>query len=175
MNQNGYFNTMGLSMVRGESWKMLMNTVPGHHPMELRDKFVYYGPRDLSEVQRQRVTDVGMDVIWGDATKKVDFKVALEAVLESKNFIPVLVHLDLDVLDESLGNVNNYPSPGGLHEEELVAWLGLVLKKATPASLTVCSFDPDTGGGDKIAEIGIRAVITFLKGIQKTKALLGSN
>lgn len=175
VNENGYFDAMGLSMLRGESWKTLMNTVPGHHPMELRDKFVYCGLRDLSEVQRQRVADVGMDVIWGDATKKVDFKAALEAVLERKNFSPSLVHLDLDVLDESLGNVNDYPSPGGLHEEELVACLGLVPKKATPASLTVCSFDPDTGDGDKIAKIGIRAIITFLKGMQETKALSGNN
>ncbi|OBT65808.1 hypothetical protein VE03_03330 [Pseudogymnoascus sp. 23342-1-I1] len=175
VNENGYFDAMGLSMLRGESWKTLMNSVPGYRPMELRDKFVYCGLRDLSEVQRQRVKDVGMDVIWGDATKKVDFKAALEAALERKNFSPALVHLDLDVLDESLGNVNDYPSPGGMYEEELVVCLGLVPKKATPASLTVCSFDPDTGDGDKIAKIGIRAITTFLKGMQETGALSRSN
>lgn len=171
VNENGYFDAMGLSMLRGESWKTLMNTVPGHQPMELRNKFVYCGLRDLSESQRQRVKDVGMDVIWGDTTKKVDFKAALEAALERKSFSPALVHLDLDVLDESLGNVNDYPSPGGMHEEELVACLGLVPRKAAPASLTVCSFDPDSGDGDKIANIGIRAITTFLKAMQETGAL----
>lgn len=171
VNENGYFDAMGLSMLRGESWKTLMNSVPGHQPTKLRDKFVYCTLRDLSEMQRQRVKDVGMDVIWGDATKKVDFKAALETALERKDFSPALVHVGLDVLDESLGNVNDYPSPGGMHEEQPVACLGLVPKKTTPASLIVCSFDPDTGDGDKIAKIGIRAITAFLKGMQETGAL----
>ncbi|KFY97037.1 hypothetical protein V498_02331 [Pseudogymnoascus sp. VKM F-4517 (FW-2822)] len=162
---------MGLSTLRGESWKTLMNSVPDHQPMEMRDKFVYCGLRDFSEVQRLRVKDVGMDVIWGDATKKVDFKAVLETALDRKDFSPALVHLDLDVLDESLGNVNDYPSPRGMHEEELVACLGLVPKKAIPVSLIVCSFDPNTGDGDKIAKIGIRAITTFLKGMQETGAI----
>lgn len=167
VNENGYFDAMGLSMLRGESWKTLMRTVPGFAPFDY-SRFLYCGLRDQSEVQRQRVIDAGMDSIWGDAQTKVDFPRELKAQLERRSYSPSLVHLDLDVLDESYGKVNDYPSPGGLLESELVDCMDLVPRKSTPKSLTVCSFDPDSGDGDKIAGIGIRATIAFVRSLLDT-------
>lgn len=52
VNENGYFDAMGLSMLRGESWKKLMSTVPGYdpcNPFDYRstcDPFLYCGLRD---------------------------------------------------------------------------------------------------------------------------------
>ncbi|KAH8433843.1 arginase family protein [Aspergillus melleus] len=170
VNENGYFDAMGLSMLRGESWHTLMNTVPGFEPFDY-SRFLYCGLRDQSEVQRQRVVDAGMVSIWGDAAKKVDFRRELEAELQRRSYSPALVHLDLDVLDESYGKVNDYPSPGGLTESDLVECMGLVPKKSTPKSLTVCSFDPDAGDGDKIAKIGTRAIMSFVQSLLDTGVL----
>lgn len=164
VNENGYFDAMGLSMLRGESWKTLINTVPGYHPMTYR-RFLYCGLRDQSEIQRQRVIEAGMTSIWGETERKVDFTAELKKHLESGSYSPALVHLDLDVLDESYGKVNDYPSPGGMFEEDLVACMSLVPQKATPESLTVCSFDPNAGDGDRIAGIAIRAVASFVKSL----------
>ena len=36
--------------------------------------------------------------------------------------------------------------------------MGLVPWKSIPRSLTVCSFDPDAGDGNLIAQIAIRAI-----------------
>ncbi|ODM23713.1 hypothetical protein SI65_01302 [Aspergillus cristatus] len=71
VNENGYFDAMGLSMLRGESWKLLMNTVPGYDPespfdyRSNKNRFLYVGLRDQSELQRERVVEAGMDSIWG--------------------------------------------------------------------------------------------------------------
>lgn len=170
VNENGYFDAMGLSMLRGESWKTLMSTVPGFHPFKY-DRFLSCGLRDQSDIQRQRVIDAGMNVIWGDPTKKVDFLAVLNAQLSKKSFSPALVH-DLDVLDVSYGKVNDYPSPGGMFEPDLICCLKLVPKKAVPTSLTVCSFDPDAGDGDKIAKIGIRVIRAFMQSMVDTGELL---
>ncbi|KAI9043195.1 arginase family protein [Aspergillus affinis] len=170
VNENGYFDAMGLSMLRGESWHALMNTVPGFQPFDY-SRFLYCGLRDQSEVQQQRVIDAGMVSIWGDAAKKVDFPRELEAELQRRSYSPALVHLDLDVLDESYGKVNDYPSPGGLSESDLVKCMGLVPRKLTPKSLTVCSFDPNAGDGDKIARIGTRAIVAFVQTLLDTGAL----
>lgn len=173
VNENGYFDAMGLSMLRGESWKTLMHTVPGFDGgFEFNRRFLYCGLRDQSSVQRQRVIDSGMQVIWGSAEgEKVDFVRELKTRLAQQSYSPALVHLDLDVLDDSYGKVNSYPSPGGLFEDELVECMGIVPKMAGPKSLTVCSFDPDAGDGDRIAGIAVRAITTFVKGLLDTGSL----
>ncbi|PLB44939.1 arginase [Aspergillus steynii IBT 23096] len=173
VNENGYFDAMGLSMLRGESWKTLMKTVPGFEPFDY-SRFLYCGLRDQSEVQRQRVIDAGMVSIWGDVEKKVDFPRELKAQLERRSYSPALVHLDLDVLDESYGKVNDYPSPGGLFESDLIDCMDLVPRKSTPKSLTVCSFDPNAGYGDRIAAIGIKAIKAFVLSLQDTGVLSGN-
>ncbi|CAI7642471.1 unnamed protein product [Penicillium pancosmium] len=161
VNENGYFDAMGLSMLRGESWNALMKTVPGYEPFSY-DRFLYCGLRDQSEVQRQRVIDAGMHSVWGSIERKVDFAKELEAQLDKCSYSQALVHLDLDVLDESYG---------GLLEDELVACMGMLPNKAVPKSLTVCSFDPHSGDGDKIAHIAIRAIETFFQSLIEADAL----
>ncbi|KAL4919263.1 arginase [Aspergillus aurantiobrunneus] len=170
VNENGYFDAMGLSMLRGESWKGLMKTVPGFEPVDY-SRFLYCGLRDQSSLQRQRVIDAGMQSIWGSTERKVDFVGELTTHLKRKSYSPALVHLDLDVLDESYGKVNDYPSPGGMSESELVSCMEIVPKMAAPMSLTVCSFDPDAGDGDRIAGIAVRAVVAFVKSLLDTGVL----
>ncbi|KAJ6130869.1 arginase [Penicillium capsulatum] len=111
VNENGYLDAMGLPMLRGESWKTLMKTVPGS-PARGYDRFLYCGLRDQSGPQRQRVIEAGMRSIWGNDERKVDFVDELQTELGQGSYSPALVHLDLDVLDSSYGKVNAYPSPG---------------------------------------------------------------
>ncbi|KAL4910291.1 hypothetical protein BDW74DRAFT_173747 [Aspergillus multicolor] len=178
VHENGYLDAMGLSMLRGESWKALSRSIPGYKPLSYDQRFLYVGLRDQSPVQRQRVINAGMDAIWGRTDVRVDYVSELKGRLQkdAERYAPSLVHLDLDVLDESLGKVNDYPSPGGLFEEELVGCLDLVPRMGTrPRSLTVCSFDPDAGDGDgdRIAKIGVRAVVAFCRAMVESGGLVG--
>jgi arginase len=177
---NGYFDAMGVSMLNGQSWRSITASIPGHTPLAL-NRFVYCGLRDVSDKQRQRVKDAGMDVIWGDTSgqKTVNFAHDLQAVLDRRaaEFTnkPTLVHLDLDVLDESHGKVNGYESPGGIHEPDLLECMKLIPFKTAPTSLTVCSFNPNQGDGsdgDKIADIGVRAVGQFVESLIVARQLV---
>ncbi|THW61052.1 putative arginase [Aureobasidium pullulans] len=149
-NTNGYFDAMGMSMLKGESWHNLIAT------------------------SRQKVKDMKLDVVWGDSTKKVDFSTELGNVLDARALGRTHVHLDLDVLDDTLGNVNDYPSPGGLLESDLISCMELTPEKVAPTSLTVCSFDPHAGDGDKIAKIAVHAIFTFMSSLIETGGLLRS-
>ncbi|PVH71476.1 Arginase/deacetylase [Cadophora sp. DSE1049] len=170
INTNGYLDAMGMSMASGRSWHALTKTIPGHVPITW-DKYLYVGLRDVGDGQRKLVQESEIDVIWGNSDQKVDYLKELETKLAKKVYGPAIVHLDLDVLDESLGKVNGYESPGGLLEHELVDCLGLVPTKAAPVSLTVCSFDPNLGDGDKIAKIGVRAIVAFVKSLVESGTL----
>lgn len=161
VQENGYFDAMGLSMLRGESWHRLMATVPGYTKPVDYNRFLYIGLRDQSEIQRQRVIDAGMVSIWGETEKKVDFAAEMRKRLDERDYRRSVVHLDLDCLDETFAQSNSYPSPGGLFEDDLVDCMKLTAE-TEPLSLTVCSFDPDAGDGDKVAATGVRAICTLV-------------
>ncbi|GKT56042.1 arginase [Colletotrichum tofieldiae] len=171
-NENGYLDAMALSMAAGRSWHTLMKSVPGHTPMRL-DRVAYCGLRDVSELQRETVREAGVDVIWGDAEKKVDFAKELGALLDRRGFERTHVHLDLDVLDESLGRANDWPSPGGLDGEDLLGCLETIPKKTEPTSLVLCSFNPRLEGGDTIARLAVNGIVRFVEGLLGTKVLYG--
>lgn len=170
-NTNGYFDAMGMSMLKGESWHNLAATIPGFAPLSL-ERLVYCGVRDVSDESRRKILDMRLDVVWGDAQKKVDFEVELEKILDAKSLGKSHVHLDLDVLDDSLGNVNDYPSPGGLLEQDLIACMRLTPKKTQPTSLVVCSFDPHAGDGDRIAGIAVKAISAFMASLIESGGLV---
>ncbi|KAJ9618314.1 hypothetical protein H2203_009231 [Taxawa tesnikishii (nom. ined.)] len=173
-NVSGYLDAMGVSMLAGQSWKGFMDTIPGHVPLNL-DRFVYCGLRDQNEVQRKRVLDAKFDVVWGgeDASRNgpVHFARELRALLDKRTDMidqPTLVHVDLDVLDESEGKVNGYEAPDGIHADDLVECLSLIPKRVAPTSLTVASFNPNQGDGsdgDRIADIGVRVIGHFMKAL----------
>lgn len=169
-NTNGYFDAMGLSILAGKSFQRLAQSIPGFTPMGYR-RMIYCGLRDVDESQKNTVKDEGAEVIWGRPGKIVNFAGDLEERLGSKDYSPALVHLDLDVLDETLGKVNGYESAGGMEEEDLLKCMDIIPKRAEPVSLTVCSFDPHLGDGDKIATIGVNAIVTFVKALLERQAL----
>ncbi|KAM0325826.1 hypothetical protein ACHAQA_007128 [Verticillium albo-atrum] len=136
-HENGYLDAMAASMLTGTSWHTLMKTVPGHQPVDVK-KVVYCGLRDVSELQRKTVEDAGVDVVWGKADEKVDFTTGLAAILDRRRDIQdAHVHLDLDVLDESLGRVNEFPSPGGYLPEDLRGLMQMIPRMVNPTSLVV--------------------------------------
>ncbi|KAF4475867.1 hypothetical protein FAGAP_12550 [Fusarium agapanthi] len=134
-HENGYLDAMAASMMTGTSWHTLMKTVPGHRPVDVKS-MIYCGLRDVSEIQRKTVKDAGVDVIWGDANEKVDFTSALAETLDRRDDIQQAhIHFDLDVLDDSLGRVNEFPSPGGFLPEDVMGLMGMIPTKINPTSL----------------------------------------
>ena len=171
-HENGYLDAMAASMLVGTSWQQLMKTVPGHQPVDVK-QVIYCGLRDVSELQAQTIDKAGVDVVWGKTDKKVDFTTGLATILDrrSSDIEDVHVHLDLDVLDESLGRVNEFPSPGGYLPGDLLGVMQMIPAKVNSTSLVVCSFNPRLEGGDTVARLACRGIIKFIGGL-KEKGIL---
>lgn len=164
---SGYGDSMAIAIMAGLCYKKLLQSVPGHQPLDLKN-LVHVGMRDVTDEERQMVTDAGFDIVWGSTEQKVDFSNGLEKVLERKGLKDTMVHVDLDSLDASIGMASKLASYGGLLEGDLNNCLERVVKYTNPVSLTLASFDPGYGGADRIADVGVGGVKVFLK------ALLGS-
>ncbi|KAB5559637.1 hypothetical protein GE09DRAFT_62091 [Coniochaeta sp. 2T2.1] len=171
---SGYFDSMGIAMLTDECWKGLLATVPGHRAVDLQN-VVHVGMRDVTEAERKRVIDSGLDVVWGsDDTDEQDvyFAEQLGQVLTSKELGHTMVHVDLDCLDKSLGHVNKFAAAGGLYEQDLIECLATIMSLSDPTSLTVASFDPSYEGAENIARIATQAVTGFFQGLASKGAVL---
>jgi arginase len=148
-----------------------MKTVPGHKPLVTRD-ITFDGLRDQDDIQARRNKEAGFDVIYGNATEKVDFAGALETRLASRDKKPTVVHFDLDVLDSTLGDVNGYSTSGGLFEEDVEKCFKLTAKYTSTMALTVASYNPRLGGGDEIAKIAIRRIVELVEAMIENKVVV---
>ncbi|KAF2095769.1 Arginase/deacetylase [Rhizodiscina lignyota] len=167
---SGYLDSTGVSMMSGESFKALMGTVPGHEVFDLQ-RFIFCGIRDVTGVERKRVQEGGMGAVWGGTDVVVDFAQELGKAIDRRPSKATMIHLDLDVLDDSLGKVNRFSAPGGLFEADLQACLRTIVEKTIPASLTVASFDPSLDGGDVIVNVAVNAITTVIKSLLEKKLL----
>ncbi|KAI9879057.1 MAG: hypothetical protein M1830_009698 [Pleopsidium flavum] len=166
---SGYFDGMGVSMLAGQSWRALMQTIPGHRPLSLH-RFIYCGVRDLSEPQRMKLQRSPARVIYGTPLEKADFASRLNEALNDRDFTSAVVHLDLDCLDTSVGRANEYAAPGGLEEMDLLKCFNVISTKLSPVALTVASFNPDLEGGNQIADAGVRAISCLVSGLLRSAA-----
>ncbi|KAK4038160.1 hypothetical protein C8A01DRAFT_48217 [Parachaetomium inaequale] len=169
---SGYFDSQGIAMMAGECWRALVSSVPGFRPWLLR-RVVHCGMRDVNELERGRVEASDMGVVSGDATKKVDFAAGVRKELEERfvegNDAAVLVHLDVDVMDATLGKANPFACSGGLFEEDITGCMAAILDKTAPMAFTIASFDPLCDGDEsaqRLAGLSIKAVEGVLNGLK---------
>jgi arginase len=99
---SGYGDSMAIAIVAGLCYKKLLQSVPGHQPLALKN-LVHVGMRDVTDEEKEMVLDAGFDIIWGSTENKVDFEAGLNRALEQKSLHDTMVHVDLDSLDASMG------------------------------------------------------------------------
>ncbi|KAK4152590.1 hypothetical protein C8A00DRAFT_44344 [Chaetomidium leptoderma] len=171
---SGYFDSQGIAMMAGECWKALLATLPGFRPTVLRN-VIHCGMRDVNELERSRVEAADLGVVWGDATKKVDFEAGLRKEMDERfglgegRDMATLVHLDVDTLDSPLAKANQFACSGGLLEDDLVGCMAAISERTVPLALTIASFDPLCDGDEsaqRIAAVAIKATERVLDGLK---------
>lgn len=100
--RNGYFDSMGVSMMNGTCWRNYMATVPGFQPIPL-DRFTFCGTREVSDQEYNRLLHGLAKVVFGNTGDQADlrqsFTKRLQEALGNVTEAPTLVHIDLDCLD----------------------------------------------------------------------------
>jgi arginase len=153
---SGYFDSMGAATLVGLCWHALAATVPGFRPLSPR-RLVYCGSRNIEVRLVKRIASEGIRMVRGDAHQPPAFAAALDSLLGARS-APVLIHLDMDCLNTSEGQANEYAEPGGLSGKDLLDCFDHVLARSSPRALTVASYDPGQPGADRIGLIAIEAV-----------------
>ena len=108
---------------------------------------VHAGGRDLDPGEVEGFAATGLHVVVADALRGAG-QGGLEAALASAlaavpRAVHAYVHVDIDVLDPVFVPGVDFPSPGGLTPDELVAAVGTVAARIPVAGLSVTAYDPE--------------------------------
>jgi arginase len=139
-NLSGFTDVMGLAILTGGCWRALRETIPGFAAVD-EQHVALVGTRDLEPYQRDRLERSRLLVAAGTD--------AAEPVLDALRVGSVYLHVDLDVLDTSVGCANSYAAPGGPDLEAVLATIGATFDRFEVAAAAMTAYDPrvDDGGG----------------------------
>ncbi len=108
---------------------------------------VHAGGRDLDQGEVEGFAATGLHVVRGDALRgggEGGLEAALAAACAAApRAAHAYVHVDIDVLDPVFVPGVDFPSPGGLTPDELVAAVATVIARIPVAGLSVTAYDPE--------------------------------
>jgi arginase len=137
-NLSGFTDVMGLAILTGSCWRALRETIPGFAVVE-ESRVVLAGTRDLEPYQRDRLSASQVQVIPGALAADAR-DVALDALRERVE--RVYLHVDLDVLDSSVGRANPYAAPGGPDLDAVLAAIEATFVRFEVAAAAITAYDP---------------------------------
>jgi arginase len=158
----GSLDGMGLRILTGLGWDELRRTVPGLTPVAERD-VVLVGARALEPAERGSLAASGVTVLPDANWSRAEAAGALDEL--SGRVRRVYLHVDLDVLDPSIGRANRYAQPGGLTTGQVLDVFGLVTDRFDIAAAAITAYDPDADTGGAVAA----AAVTMLDAVGRLR------
>jgi arginase len=141
---------MGLSILTGSCWRALRETIPGFEAVDERNVAIA-AVRDLEPYQRGRLAASAMGVVEG----AVDLRRLRELLTQlSRRVQRVYLHVDLDVLDVSVGRANPYAASGGPRCREVLSSISETSSRVKVEAAALTAYDPRV---DTTASIAVAA------------------
>ena len=136
---------------------MLRETIPGFAVVD-EDHVVLAGTRDLEPYQRARLASSRVRVV-ASAVPADALDTALDELRERVE--RVYLHVDLDVLDSSVGRANPYSATGGSDLDRVLGVITATFRRFSVVAAALTAYDPrfDTSGAIAVAARAIAAQI----------------
>jgi arginase len=142
-NVSGSMDVMALSLLCGSAWPAQHATID--HAVAIPEEHVaLLGVRDLADYQRDRLVASALRTASG-AFNPWAATAAISALPQR-----LYLHVDLDVLDTSVGHANRYAAPGGPSLETVLAAIDATFDHATVLAAALTAYEPPADGDGKI-------------------------
>lgn len=156
---------LALATGRGPS---IVTTFEGFHPLVRDDDVVLLGRRDAEDAEKygsQRVEDTAIEVMDLQEVRRRGAVASASRGLERlgrSELQGFWIHVDADVLDDTVMPAVDYRMPGGLSFEELSAVLRTALASGKAVGLEVTIFNPKLDRDGSIARSLSEALVRGL-------------
>lgn len=152
--RTGFLDGMTLATLVGRGWKAMASSIPGFAPIP-EWSVVLVGARDIDPMETVLLRDSGVTRAgWKDADSVFE---AMGGQARS-----LYLHIDLDVLDTSVGNANSYAAPGGMTVDDVVALLEAARRRFDIVAASMTAYDPEADPEGRIARAAIDIAQTLL-------------
>jgi arginase len=131
----GFFDGFGLAMLTGSGWAVLRETVDGLSPIP-EEHVVLGGARDIDPGERER-----LEASRIRAVDVSDLRPALDDLHGRVD--SVYVHVDLDVLNPSVGRANALAVEGGPNVDELAEAIDLITDRFAVRAAALTAYEPE--------------------------------
>ncbi len=142
-NVSGSMDVMALSLLCGSAWPAQHATIPNAVAIP-EERVALLGVRDLADYQRDRLAASALHTAPG----AFDTWTATAAITALPQRL--YLHVDLDVLDTSVGNANRYASPGGPSLETVLAAIDATFDHAIVVAAALTAYEPPADRDGKI-------------------------
>jgi arginase len=163
----GQVADMDLAIVSGRGPEILTN-IDGLKPLVEDDNIVVFGYRDIEEAAgygSQDVRDTDMCILELSQVRRLNIKTAASLALEklTKNRLDGFwIHLDADVLDDSVMPAVDYRLDGGLSHTELTELLRILLASGHAVGMSITIFNPSMDSDGSLARKFVSSVAAGL-------------
>jgi arginase len=163
----GQVADMDLAIVSGRGPEILTN-IDGLNPLVEDKNIVVFGYRDVEEAAgygSQNVRDTDMHIFEFSQVRRLNIKTAASLALEKlmKNELEGFwIHLDADVLDDSVMPAVDYRLNGGLSLSELTDLLRILLASGRAVGISITIFNPSMDLDDSIARKFVSSIAAGL-------------
>jgi arginase len=157
---SGFLDGMGLAMTMGLCWQGLAATIPGFEPVATSATFLL-GARDLDPPETELLRQSAIATI---AVPQIPE--ALPSLLAQAPLADTLgyLHLDLDVLDPSVGHANYLPAPDGLSLAQLTGAIAAIRARVPLGAAALTSYSPEDDHDQGICKAAFAAIDVILAG-----------
>jgi arginase len=141
---SGFFDGMSLATLVGRGWTGATRGIPGWEPVR-EGHVVLVGARDLDDAERHLLEESSIARAIVDPRDSHATVHAIRAALDTMRatVTGVYVHLDLDVLDPSVGRANQYSAPGGMTLPALLQAIATIREHVDVRAAALTAYDPD--------------------------------
>ena len=154
----GFLDGTGLATALGLCWRQLASTVPGYRPVQADATFLL-GVRDLDPPEAALLAESAVTAV---STERISAE--LPELLGRSQLKDALgyLHLDLDVLDPSVGRANSLPVPGGLLVDQLTAAIAAIRTRVPLGAAGLASYAPEYDSRQGVCRAAFAALETAL-------------
>ena len=150
----GFLDGMGLAMTAGLCWHQLTATVPGFQPVAPEATFLI-GARDLDAAEAKLLEESAVTrIAVGQIPKELPSILAKAPLADTVGYL----HLDLDVVDPSVGHANYLPVPNGLSLSQLTAAVAAIRARVPLGAAALTSYSPDDDHDQGVCRAAFAAI-----------------
>ena len=150
----GFLDGMGLAMTMGLCWHHLGASVPGFQPVAAESTFLL-GARDLDPPEAAFLQGLAITAVSVDQIPE-----GLPGLLASVPLADSLgyLHLDVDVLDPTVGKANRLPVPDGLSLAHLTAAIAAIRARVPLGAAAITSYAPEDDNDQGVCRAAFAAI-----------------